>query len=117
MYEPTEWKKGDVVTSAKLNKLEQGVANAGVLIANVIVTGEDPDLTITLDKTWQEIADADFCVIRSTEEISEETNYAVFDCVERVGTESGTYIVAGLSGNGFATDSPNGYPVYNDGTP
>ena len=43
MYEPTEWKKGDVVTSAKLNKLEQGVANAGVLIANVIVTGEDPD--------------------------------------------------------------------------
>ncbi len=28
-YEPTNWKTGDVVTSAKLNKLEQGVADAG----------------------------------------------------------------------------------------
>lgn len=28
-YEPTNWKSGDVVTSAKLNKLENGVANAG----------------------------------------------------------------------------------------
>ena len=27
-YTPTEWKSGDVVTSAKLNKLEQGVADA-----------------------------------------------------------------------------------------
>lgn len=28
-YEPTNWKTGDVVTSAKLNKLEQGVAGGG----------------------------------------------------------------------------------------
>ena len=27
-YEPTNWKTGDVVTSAKLNKLEEGVAEA-----------------------------------------------------------------------------------------
>lgn len=25
-YEPTEWKTGDIVTSAKLNKMEQGIA-------------------------------------------------------------------------------------------
>ena len=25
-YEPTQWESGDVITSAKLNKLEQGVA-------------------------------------------------------------------------------------------
>ena len=30
-YEPTNWKSGDVVTSAKLNKLEQGVSGGGVL--------------------------------------------------------------------------------------
>lgn len=28
-YTPTEWASGDVVTSQKLNKLEQGVAGAG----------------------------------------------------------------------------------------
>ncbi len=34
-YEPTNWKSGDVVTSAKLNKLEAGVVNAGsVMVIN-----------------------------------------------------------------------------------
>lgn len=28
-YTPTTWNRGDTVTSTKLNKLEQGVANAG----------------------------------------------------------------------------------------
>lgn len=28
-YTPTNWKTGDVVTSSKLNKLENGVADAG----------------------------------------------------------------------------------------
>lgn len=49
-YEPTTWKSGDVVTSAKLNKMEQGIANAGALIVH--------DNNGTLDKTWQEIHDA-----------------------------------------------------------
>lgn len=28
-YEPTIWQAGDTITSARLNKLEQGVATAG----------------------------------------------------------------------------------------
>ena len=55
-YELTVWKAGDVVTSAKLNKLENGVANAGALIVNVVVDNEG---TITgLDETYAEIKDA-----------------------------------------------------------
>lgn len=34
-YEPTNWKTGDVVTSAKLNKLENGVANGGAKVLTV----------------------------------------------------------------------------------
>ena len=34
-YEPTNWKTGDVVTSAKLNKLENAVANGGVKMFTV----------------------------------------------------------------------------------
>ena len=50
-YEPTNWKTGDVVTSAKLNKLENGVAaGSGVLV--VTVNGSGP---YTLDKTAGEI--------------------------------------------------------------
>lgn len=56
-YEPTNWKDGDLVTSAKLNKMEQGIAN-GVLVVGCTRT-ED---TITLDKTWKQIYDADYAV-------------------------------------------------------
>lgn len=50
-YEPTNWKTGDVVTSAKLNKLENAVAQSGgVYIVH--------DVDGTLDKTFNEIASA-----------------------------------------------------------
>lgn len=53
-YEPTNWKTGDVVTSAKLNKLEQGVAaGSGVLV--VTATEDDDTGVLTLDKTASEI--------------------------------------------------------------
>ena len=59
-YEPTEWKTGDVVTAAKLNKLENGVANAGGggsgggLIVHLVEDPEDPE-SVLLDKTWAEL--------------------------------------------------------------
>jgi len=34
-YTPTVWKAGDTVTSTKLNKLENGIANNGILVANI----------------------------------------------------------------------------------
>ena len=58
-YEPTNWKSGDTITSAKLNKLENGLAEAsgggggGVLIIGMTAEAG----TLTLDKTWQEIYD------------------------------------------------------------
>lgn len=39
-YEPTNWKTGDVVTSAKLNKLEEGVATVGMVVP-VFTIGQD----------------------------------------------------------------------------
>jgi len=51
-YNPTTWKAGDTVTSAKLNKMEQGIANSGGMMV-VHMSNEN-----ILDKTWQEIYDA-----------------------------------------------------------
>ena len=58
-YEPTVWKDGDLVTSAKLNKLEQGVANGvanGVNfeVINMELSNQGPP---SLDKTAGEIID------------------------------------------------------------
>ena len=50
-YTPTNWSKGDVVTSAKLNKLEQGVADAGDIF---VVTFNTDNTNWTADKTCAE---------------------------------------------------------------
>lgn len=52
-YEPTNWKSGDVVTSAKLNKLEQGVAAGGVFV--VTATEDNETNSTTLNKSYNEI--------------------------------------------------------------
>lgn len=58
-YEPTVWKDGDLVTSAKLNKLEQGVANGVTNGVNFeIINMELSDQgKPSLDKTAGEIID------------------------------------------------------------
>ena len=54
-YTPTNWATGDTVTATKLNKIEQGIANAGsVLVCTTINTAQG----YALDKTVQEIYDA-----------------------------------------------------------
>lgn len=60
-YNPTQWSAGDTVTSAKLNKMEQGISNSGVLEINAVSDIESG--TLHLDKTWQEIYDANGGVI------------------------------------------------------
>ena len=65
-YEPTTWKSGDTVTSAKLNKIEQGIANAGgggggsnVVVVGIAVTrNNDESVTVTSDKTFAELKTA-----------------------------------------------------------
>lgn len=101
-YTPTNWKKGDVITSTKLNKLEQGVANG------ILVVGVDTE-TGTMDKTWQEIHDADFAIIKG----SPEEGLTVIDYVNVISVDSGDYIVQ-VQGSTFVTDSADGYPTAGD---
>lgn len=54
-YTPTTWTTGDTITATAMNKIEQGIANAGgVLICNSSVVNS----VYTLDKTVQEIYNA-----------------------------------------------------------
>lgn len=59
-YTPTEWKTGDVVTAAKLNNMENGIASAGggggsAMILTANFSEEHPQL---LGATAKEIYDA-----------------------------------------------------------
>lgn len=56
-YTPTNWSTGDTITASALNKLENGVANAGsALIVNY--SWNSSISNYVLDKTVQEIYDA-----------------------------------------------------------
>lgn len=101
-YEPTTWKSGDVVTSAKLNKIEGGIASCGVLV----VTDNDG----TLDKTWQEIHDAGFAVILSFQ----QENLAQYVAVQLIGIINNTYAIRATNGNTYLADSASDYPQYQD---
>lgn len=54
-YTPTEWKRGDVVTSAKLNKLEEGV---GVVSAPFVIEWAGGEVGIHTAQTCQETYEA-----------------------------------------------------------
>lgn len=53
-YTPTEWATGDVITADKLNNMESGIVNAGVMIATIT---EDSG-SYTSDKSSTEIKTA-----------------------------------------------------------
>jgi len=54
-YTPTTWATGDTITAQKMNKLENGVANAGSALI-VTVTPTNPGFV--MDKTYAEIYEA-----------------------------------------------------------
>ena len=108
-YEPTNWKTGDVVTSAKLNKLEQGVAGGGVLKVT-LNTG-----TSALDKTWQEIYDAVLAVMLIPMNYEgHDIHYDVYFS-SAIFTEENRFVVkfVNIEGNEytFASDSADGVLV------
>lgn len=55
-YEPTEWKAGDIVTSSKLNKIENALSGGSKIYIVDTETEEGKNLsTIKLTKTFEEI--------------------------------------------------------------
>lgn len=54
-YTPTTWQTGDTITATAMNKIENGIANAG---SALIVQASLTNNTLTCDHTVQEIYDA-----------------------------------------------------------
>lgn len=113
-YTKTTWATGDVVTSAKLNNIENGIANATL---SLTVDAE----TYALNKTWQEIHDALESGITCFTVLT-EGNALFLSPVVYVGGKSPTYIVAVVrTDNGtsqeitFSTSTASGYPVMANG--
>lgn len=128
-YTPTTWATGDTITSTKLNKMEQGIANAG----NIMIA---TDSSTTLDKTFAEIYNAlhdgipvylkhitevdgpgtDYAcnVILGSifMAIKYDTNYRVYARWVREGQVSGDFYCSSPAVITYAANSINGYPEF-----
>ena len=121
-YIPTEWKNGDIITADKLNKIENGISNAGggtgILFATVDLS------TASLDKTWQEIASTNVTYII----MGDGVTTMKLPVVDTVAADNNTYYVlaigaAEVTGEGdepefqlqlfvFKATSADGYPKF-----
>lgn len=106
-YEKQTWAKGDVVTSAKLNHMEDGIATGGgVLVVNA--TTEDEDVKV-LGSTWQEIYDAPVAFVKSVNDMGK--NLFLIGAVYEYG---GEYKVE-AGANTYSAETANGYPASQGG--
>ena len=88
-----------------------GGGGGGVLVVNA--STDEAGTTITLDKTWQEIQDAPFTIVKAA--LSGTTFFYYVSDIEQ--SESGYYILCEVLNEPNAsiylyTDSPAGYPIY-----
>lgn len=107
-YTPNTWQRGDVVTSAKLNNIEQGITNAG---SEVLVCIADEN-TGVLDHTWQEIHDAKLALLKYPGTSTE--GYYIYEAVRigapTTGPDAGKYYVR-FNEWDFASEAADGYPI------
>lgn len=79
-YTPTEWRTGDVVTSSKLNKIEEELgrlSNNGVLISTATIEQGDADITYHLGVTYNDILHSELCIIIYKDEQNNFEYYVV----------------------------------------
>lgn len=95
----------DVTTLAICKKMIEnggGGTGGGVLVVH---QSGDNDTGYTLDKTWQEIHDADFSII-----VTEDTDGKWYVQITSAFIDGQNYIVTGGSTAEYATTSADGYP-------
>jgi hypothetical protein len=115
-YTKNTWTDGDIVTSEKLNHIEDGVRDAYVMMNVGNVTVSFGSINGTLDKTWQEIFDAvsngNICYFTGTDE-NDEYHKKIFIVKELYRDENvqHPYVVYTVEDYGLGADSPTQRPT------
>ncbi len=107
-YSKTNWQTGDTITAEKLNHAEQGIYDNSTSGGSVMMVHDSDGV---LDKTWEEIHDADFAVLKITYNDNFTSTFII------LGTEidHGVYMVyfghIGEDNIAYMTSSTSGYPT------
>ena len=116
-YNPTVWETGDVITAAKLNKLENGVA---AIDGVMVVLAEEESDVVTLTATYAEIAAAMTANIPVFIKLQIDEDENMYFMAYNNGIVSGdtdsyninAYDYSSGSTVEFAADSEDGYPSH-----
>lgn len=101
-YEKQTWAKGDVVTSAKLNHMEDGIASGGAYVFRP--TGSPK----VLDKTFAEIKD----MIEAGVVLYEYNEYNQYYSLNTLTYDSeGSFILQFNNGYNYIGNSADAYPT------
>lgn len=106
-YTPTNWKKGDIVTSAKLNNMEAGIKSHDhilVTLADLPSIGGDEPLNIGAGLTYAELIH----VIMISTDNDNQTVYSQAVTVLGANNTNYDWAVENKDGNGFLYDSTTG---------
>lgn len=107
-YEPTTWTTGDVITAAKLNKIESGIANASMIV-HILPHGQRDAI---LDKTWAEIYNASTAapIIAVMVTTGDPYDRVRFFAVDDVFYDNDDYVVS-INEQWFSASSADDYPI------
>ena len=111
-YTPTEWKTGDIVSSQRLNKLEEGVANAGTLTVHLNQGSESSASALVMDKTYQEIFDAFPNVVLELEDGERRIPIIYVDEYKVLAAYYEPGQPVNITYEYYTTDSMSGYPEW-----
>ena len=113
-YTPTTWTTGDTITATALNKIENGIANAGgaALLVHVTETQSGDQVTYTADKTVGEIINA-MPLVFSVEENDGNYQYTIIsECTIETDYYSFSFPQADLIASSLSE-----YPTRTGGSP
>ena len=139
-YTPTTWTTGDTITATKLNKMEQGIANAGsAMIVGTNDAYAEATASGTMDKTFSDIYNAlksgtpvyvkigyetsgpstDYAcgmgMLSVLSAIKYDTSYRVYVADKSLGrVTGGDYYVGAPCIKTFTASSPSDYPTYSN---
>lgn len=119
-YEKQTWQTGDVVTSAKLNHMEDGIAAAGHIVGTRI---DETDWSVVLTSTWAEVkalCESGPVYIFSDNSDTSMTNIS-YAPVAGVMSYNGAYTVSTLTSDGinvaditYTASSADDYPRWRE---
>jgi hypothetical protein len=107
-YTKHTWVDGELVTAAKMNNIENGIEEAssgGGSGGGVLVVHQDTDGK--LDKTWQEIHDSDFAVLKR----ASGTVLVTTGAYEEDGEYGVGFFTYGADPTVYIATSASGYPT------